>query len=106
MNTEITELLEHYENGLFTRPEIVSRLVEFSVTIDPDEYIPFLEESLREEMKEKVKEPPKAANEIYFLGGGSFKAGRSELEIELSHELQKVKAFGSAWRLHVYFCHA
>jgi len=106
MNKEIAEILEHYENGLFTKPELVNRLIDFCIFIDPGEYVPYLPSELVDEMKSMVNNPPVTAEKIYFLGSVTYRAGRTETEIDLTNELEKVRAFGSAWRMHVYFNHA
>jgi len=103
MNEEIKELIEHAENGYFTRSELVARLIHSSVYIDPQEYVPHLPEDLVSEMKKSIEWLPKTSSEIWFLGGGSYGTQKTNLEVELACELERVKAFGAVWRMYAYF---
>ncbi|WNO10609.1 hypothetical protein [Teredinibacter sp. KSP-S5-2] len=106
MDITVSEILEAHAEGLFLKSEVVSRLITASVYFEPEEIINQISGDLINEIRERVKTPPKTANEIYHLGGKNYSAKVSSEEIKALEELEKVVSFAGYWRMHVYFKHA
>ncbi|OZG69920.1 hypothetical protein BTA51_28715 [Hahella sp. CCB-MM4] len=106
MDLSISEILQCYDDGLFSEPEMVSRIIYASVYFEPSEIVEQISEELILKIRERVKNPPKTANEIYFLEGKNYSAKVSPGEIRAIEELEKVVCFAGYWRMHVYFQYA
>ena len=85
------------------RQQLVYMLIDLCVYVEPEEYVPLLSKDLVNDMIVSISQLPKKASDIIFLEGGTFSAIEKQSESVLAKELNRVRAFGAAWRMRAYF---
>lgn len=103
MHQEAKEFLDFYNDGLFTKQEIVPKFIELAVDVCPSEYMMELPEDIVSDIRRIASKPPKVLGSIFFIESAVYKREISQREIELGRENSNLRFFGGCWRLKVFF---
>jgi hypothetical protein len=99
MRAEISELTELYEQGLVTKGEYLSKLIELSLDFEPEEYFDFIPGEIKLEIKRIVEHPPASVDEVFIIKYPTFARG-----VNVEEAVRKInkEVFESTWKLHHY----
>ncbi|MCM8531197.1 MAG: hypothetical protein NE330_08570 [Lentisphaeraceae bacterium] len=97
------DILDKYNEGVVTISEVVYALINLSLKVDPNNYIPNLPPYIIEKLRIEVSAPPSSVDVIGIPGNVSRESFSTEKEWELTYKLWQVKAFAARWRMHSHF---
>lgn len=100
MTTDALELIDLYEQGVFTRGELIIKLIQLSLHIEPHEYLDSLPEDLRQDIRAAVRNPPASPELVTLIKYPTFAPG-----VDISEAIKKIDqaVYESSWKLHRYF---
>src|SRR5262245_31331742 len=106
----LKEILAGYADGLFSRGEFLSRLVEVAAELPPPDVLELVPPDLVSALKDLAAKPPRSPDEIIFIHGHVPKRYESDEEAAIAAQhakeslrLAQLAHFKGAWALHSYF---
>jgi hypothetical protein len=99
MNEDASELIDLYEQGLLPRGELLNKLIELSLSVEPERYFDDLPEDIKEEISDIVREPPKSPEDVFIIKYPTFARG-----VDVDAAVKKINkgVYDSSWKIHNY----